>query len=88
MCFYAAWHKASMWIGGTDQVIENQWRWLETGTPINSGNTKWAPGQPDGADSANCVFMAYQVNNMTNNRELVWFDDRCNHPHGYICEKM
>ncbi|OWF41110.1 snaclec anticoagulant protein subunit B-like [Mizuhopecten yessoensis] len=78
---FNAWHNAHFWTGGSDFIIENNWRWVETGVSIGS-TTYWGQGQPDGNSSANCV--AFHMNS---DNDLVWKDDRCSHKYNFICEQ-
>ncbi|OWF41111.1 perlucin-like protein [Mizuhopecten yessoensis] len=78
---FHSWRLGHFWLGGADQVIENQWRWLETGTAIGS-TTYWDQGQPDGNSSANCMSFYMNADN-----DLVWRDDRCSGHYNYICEQ-
>ncbi|KAK3083080.1 hypothetical protein FSP39_013428 [Pinctada imbricata] len=88
------------WIGGTDEIIEGSWRWVETGMPMTNFD-KWSRGYPTTNASNNCLYMAWE------NGELRWRDSPCQKPsthHGkrasgikigktspgnyfYICEK-
>lgn len=80
------------WLGGTDQVTEGTWLWVNgtqfwsgtaTGNAVNGAFTAWYPGQPDnggtsGPDS-DCLMMTWTVPN-------AWYDARCADFEDYICE--
>jgi hypothetical protein len=36
----------SAWLGGTDQAVEGDWRWLD-GTPITLNTSIWHQGEPN-----------------------------------------
>ncbi|XP_063404354.1 uncharacterized protein LOC134687826 [Mytilus trossulus] len=38
-------HVGDFWIGGTDEKVEGEWLWVESGNPLTY--TNWAPGTPD-----------------------------------------
>ncbi len=51
---------ATSWLGGSDNEVEGEWRWVEgpeageqfwqgevAGTPVNGAYTNWAPGEPN-----------------------------------------
>ncbi|KAM9839473.1 collectin-12-like [Aulostomus maculatus] len=72
--------KGYFWMGLTDRVEENVWRWLDGTEPVF---TKWKPGQPDnwghehetGEDCAGLIHKG------------LWNDFFCEDLISYICEK-
>ena len=43
------------WTGGTDLQSEGAWLWTSSLTAV--GNFIWSPGQPDGAEQQNCLYL-------------------------------
>ena len=43
------------WSGGTDQESEGDWVWSDSLSPV--GEFIWSPGQPDGGDQQNCLYL-------------------------------
>ena len=43
------------WTGGTDLYSEGDWLWSDSLDMV--GGFIWAPGQPDGADQQNCLYL-------------------------------
>ncbi|XP_069119941.1 perlucin-like [Argopecten irradians] len=78
---FKTWHLAHFWIGASDFIIEDQWRWLETGVSIGS-TSFWAPGQPNGDTDQDCVAAMVNASNT-----LVWKDYGCHAKYHFICEK-
>ncbi|XP_071138098.1 C-type lectin domain family 17, member A-like [Mytilus edulis] len=81
------WGAPHFWLGGTDYVIEGQWRWVETGVSM-TGFSIWGVGYPQGGLGQSCLSTYF------NGTELFWQDLSCGHNvghrhHGYnyICEK-
>ncbi|XP_033763161.1 C-type lectin domain family 4 member E-like [Pecten maximus] len=74
------WHLRHFWNGVSDFVVENQWRWVETGVSVES-TTFWDKGQPNGLDGQNCVALT-----MNSANSLVWRDYDCTHKYHFICE--
>ncbi|XP_050980848.1 LOW QUALITY PROTEIN: collectin-12 [Labeo rohita] len=72
--------KGYFWLGLTDSVEENTWRWVDGSLP---NYTKWKPGQPDnwshgheaGEDCAGLI------------HEASWNDFFCTERIGFICER-
>ncbi|XP_063420835.1 perlucin-like protein [Mytilus trossulus] len=72
-----------VWIGGTDGLIEGQWKWH---TSTNSENliTKfyWGSNQPNNYNNQDCLAY-YKLNAI----EYKWADEDCNTMYQFICEK-
>ena len=43
------------WTGGTDAATEGSWLWSSSLTEV--GEFLWSPGQPDGAEQQNCLYL-------------------------------
>ncbi|KAM7369799.1 hypothetical protein PAMP_011090 [Pampus punctatissimus] len=72
--------KGYFWIGLTDRMEENVWRWLDGTEPTF---TKWKPGQPDNWSygheiGEDCAGLSH---------EGLWNDFFCEDHISYICEK-
>jgi hypothetical protein len=67
-----------VWIAGTDQAIEMEWRWVNTNMLVNSGPfIGWASGEPNGGGVDDCMRVDQQGN---------WYDTDCNtQPRRAIC---
>jgi hypothetical protein len=65
------------WLGASDVVAENVFAWTD-GSPITFGN--WGPGQPDAFPGQDCVEKRQSQGGL-------WYDQPCNNPHVYVCEK-
>ncbi|CAH1248684.1 CSMD1 [Branchiostoma lanceolatum] len=65
-----------VWIGLTDQDVEGQFVWAD-GTPLVYSN--WAPGEPNGDDTTNCVHLWPLAN-------FRWHDMPCGRSNYYICQ--
>ncbi|XP_072307504.1 C-type lectin domain family 4 member E-like, partial [Eucyclogobius newberryi] len=80
------------WIGLTDSEAEGVWKWTD-GSSLNPSLTFWFKGKnktepdnwtgvdPEGED---CVRMGEQTDNY---QEKSWFDQNCDTPQRFICEK-
>ncbi|XP_046560182.1 A disintegrin and metalloproteinase with thrombospondin motifs adt-1-like isoform X2 [Haliotis rubra] len=70
----------SSWAGGTDMLVEGQWRWSNTGKTISY--TDWGDGQPDNdqASSNDCMLMCFS-------EKYRWGGEDCGTKQSYICEK-
>ena len=73
--FAGAYHS---WIGGTDLMKENSWRWQNSGRIIKLAG--WSDNQPTGNTAANCL-LTHQ------NYEHRWIDNPCKNKYHYVCEK-
>jgi cysteine-rich repeat protein/YVTN family beta-propeller protein len=62
------------WIGLTDAVSENVFRWLD-GTTLSY--TNWAGGQPNGGAGENCAYLE---------NAYLWHDYPCAEAHQYFCQ--
>ncbi|CAH1248690.1 CSMD2 [Branchiostoma lanceolatum] len=65
-----------VWIGLTDRDVEGQFIWTD-GTPLVYSN--WAPGEPNGDDTKNCVHLWPLAN-------FRWDDESCARSNYYICQ--
>ncbi|VDH89575.1 Hypothetical predicted protein [Mytilus galloprovincialis] len=72
-------HTQNFWIGGTDAVFENEWRWMSTLEKM--GFTDWSPTQPDNYMSHQDCAMFFLSDNYH------WNDHYCDVKAGYICER-
>ena len=72
---------ADFYVGADDFAFEGQWRWLETGMPVQSF-TAWGTGMPQGEENHNCMKLIFESN------EAVWTDEDCNQRRHYVCEKQ
>ena len=66
-----------VWIGGTDEDIEDTWKWSSTGTVLSYRN--WASGEPNNKGGEHCL--------QTKNEKGEWNDEDCNDPWWYVCER-
>jgi hypothetical protein len=64
-----------VWIGATDEAIDDDWRWV-TGEPFDY--THWRSGEPNGEASANCLLANWQ--------NVGWNDEDCATVWAYVCE--
>lgn len=81
-----------VWLGGTDQAQEGDWRWTDgslfwvggqNGLPQNGLFTGWYLGEPNNINNAeNCVSLE------TKSTSMGWYDTRCERPQPYICESL
>lgn len=69
--------KSSLWIGGTDFIVEGQWVWIST--QKNLTYSDWAHDEPNGNISENCAQLGAHEN-------LQWNDADCHLLYNYICE--
>ncbi|XP_067247295.1 CD209 antigen-like protein C [Chanodichthys erythropterus] len=63
-----------VWIGLTDSVVEDRWKWVD-GSTLNSGF--WESGEPKGQRAENCALLFSSG----------WHDYPCNDAFKWICEK-
>jgi hypothetical protein len=72
---------ATFWLGGMDDVVEGDWRWVShrDDTPFNF--TDWMVGQPDNYRSNQDCMYLYQP------YQWKWGDAYCTEKQGYICER-
>ena len=64
------------WIGASDLMVENEWRWLNSDRPLDYAN--WPPGEPNNSGgNENCVEI----------KVTAWNDCPCASLNWYICEK-
>jgi hypothetical protein len=60
-----------VWLGGTDQMIEMEWRWVNTNMAIMGGAfIAWGPGEPNGALGVEDCMRMDMIGE--------WFDSDCN----------
>ncbi|XP_066536307.1 collectin-12 isoform X1 [Hoplias malabaricus] len=72
--------KGYFWLGLTDMLEENIWRWVDGSLP---SFTKWKPGQPDNwshghEEGEDCAGLIHEAN---------WNDFFCTDLNGFICER-
>ncbi|XP_070964768.1 C-type lectin domain family 4 member M-like [Oncorhynchus clarkii lewisi] len=72
------------WIGLTDSVTEETWKWVD-GTSLTTGY--WGKGQPNNGGlfpgQEDCVEIYYRQADPVQ----TWYDDNCGTNHNWICEK-
>ena len=67
-----------IWLGGTDSLQDNDFRWPDN-SPITFEG--WAPNQPDnGPGGVDCI-------EKRNDATARWYDQRCTDEHPFVCEK-
>ena len=64
-----------MWIGASDEAVEEEWRWV---TGESFVYTHWRSGEPNGESSANCLLANWQ--------DQGWNDEQCVSFFAYACE--
>jgi hypothetical protein len=64
----------TVWIGINDIAVSDSWTFAQFNTPIVF--TKWAPGEPNGGTSENCVHMYPDGN---------WNDLPCDRTVAFVC---
>ncbi|KAM4605644.1 collectin-12 [Polymixia lowei] len=72
--------KGYFWLGLTDRVEENVWKWVDGTIPVFK---KWKPGQPDNwahghEEGEDCAGLIHEAN---------WNDFFCTDRIGFICER-
>ncbi|XP_076079012.1 perlucin-like [Mytilus galloprovincialis] len=69
------------WIDGTDEIIEGQWVWAESGKPLTY--TNWVPGvpEPNPRRDENCLEIVQWSTHVGQ-----WNDDNCIDTSHFICE--
>ncbi|XP_048766459.2 perlucin-like protein isoform X2 [Ostrea edulis] len=72
---------SNFWVGGNDFGVEGEWRWEQTNLGIGPF-TNWAPGDPNGNSSQNCMLVGFTQNST----ETYWKDAPCTGHHNYICQ--
>ena len=67
-------------IGLTDNVVEGDWVWVNSKTPLNGHRIyrKWGPGEPNDQTVENCAMLVAPTSN--------WDDVPCENKYHYICE--
>ena len=71
-----------LWIGATDDIVENTWLWYGIDKPLAQGYTNWAHNQPDngeGDHDEDCVCIR--------SSDWKWHDYSCHEKMFYACEK-
>ena len=68
------------WTSGTDDDVENQWVWGNSGVRIADNYQNWAHGEPNGGVSENCLVLSGFP-------DYSWLDIDCNASLYFICEK-
>jgi len=67
-----------IWLGGTDTLQDNDFRWPDN-SPVSFEG--WAPNQPDnGPGGIDCI-------EKRNDATARWYDQRCTDEHPFVCEK-
>ena len=66
------------WIGGTDLMKENSWRWQNSGRIIKLAG--WHGNEPNGKKAENCLLTQ-------RDHEHRWVDVPCKNNYHYVCEK-
>lgn len=66
------------WIGGSDSVSENIWKWVNGGG-MDMG--KWHSSQPGGNTLENCAVLRYDSDGNK------FADEVCSQTRDFICEK-
>ena len=74
---------SSVWIGGTDALVEGKWQWIPSGDQILTGDvyTSWQPGEPNGysKQGEDCMAMAQKYG-------YKWNDNNCGNHQNFVCE--
>ncbi len=68
----------SPWLGLTDAVVEDNWRWVDGTSLIYSS---WSPGEPNGGTAENCGMI--WVGNPGGGK---WNDLNCAWTNPFVCE--
>ncbi|KAK6181672.1 hypothetical protein SNE40_009482 [Patella caerulea] len=71
-------HGENFWLAATDLVVEGEWRWANTMSPVLL--TFWKPGQPDDIHTAvdgDCVTFG----------TTGWSDHHCESVQSFVCER-
>ncbi|OWF36632.1 perlucin-like [Mizuhopecten yessoensis] len=68
------------WLGGTDMVVEGEWRWIKTGQSINY--TNWAHGEPNNHHSHEDCLTAH----LTSESHFHWVDRQCTYKCYFVCK--
>ena len=67
-----------MWVGASDEASEGDWRWVDSGLPLNF--TYWITGQPDnGATIEHCLEIFH-------GSQQGWNDRMCDTEYLPLCE--
>jgi hypothetical protein len=81
--------RQGIWLGGSDQAVEGEWRWTDgtlfwlgndTGSAQNGLYSAWLPTAPSGQPAARDCCALDQGST------LGWYDLDCATPQPYICE--
>jgi hypothetical protein len=68
---------SGIWLGGTDAVLDGDFRWWDTSPLAFAG---WAPNQPDNGVGVDCI-------EKRNDGSALWYDRRCTDPQAFVCER-
>ncbi|XP_077098900.1 uncharacterized protein LOC143750007 isoform X11 [Siphateles boraxobius] len=75
---------AIVYIGLTDSVVENTWKWVD-GSTLTSGF--WASGEPNGGRRENCVVTVAVPTKPEWGNRVGWLDVECTKAFQWICER-
>ena len=65
-------------IGLTDNVVEGDWVWVNSKSPLRVTYRKWRAGEPNDDGVQNCAILVPPTSN--------WDDVSCESKNHYICE--
>ena len=86
MCFFQYFDEgANVWIGGTDEHLEDNWIWATSARPIDALFSDWSTaygGQPDNYGGQHCL----KYSEAGSAHDGHWNDNDCGASYMYFCE--